>query len=72
MMVRAFPNKLVICRYLLMNDCWKADPRQRPTFTEIRQRLESILSGSPDIEVYVDQMTQNFYDILDNMPGEKC
>ena len=55
-----------------MNDCWKADPRQRPTFVEMRQRLDTFLSNGPDVELYVDQMTQNFYEILDDLPGEKC
>ena len=38
-------NKLMyLLRYEMMLRCWKEDPLQRPTFTKLREELESIIS----------------------------
>ena len=57
-----------------MRDCWRHDPRERPSFTVIKTRLEEMLNEDalqPNV-VYIDQMKENFYEILENLPGEKC
>ena len=35
---------LLVGRYALMQQCWKEDPTQRPTFSQIRTYLEGHLS----------------------------
>ncbi|XP_029450170.1 tyrosine-protein kinase Mer [Rhinatrema bivittatum] len=35
--------------YEIMYSCWRADPVDRPTFTELKLQLEKLLSGLPDI-----------------------
>ena len=56
---------------MLMRECWQPDPDKRPTFTELRHKLESQLKRA-DGEVYTDQMSENMYEILEDLPGEKC
>ena len=54
-----------------MRECWQPDPDKRPFFTELREKLESQLKRA-DSEVYTDQMSENMYEILEDLPGEKC
>ena len=56
---------------MLMRECWQPDPDKRPFFTELREKLESQLKRA-DSEVYTDQMSENMYEILEDLPGEKC
>ena len=56
---------------MLMRECWQPDPEKRPSFLELRDKLESQLKRS-DAEVYTDQMSENMYEILEDLPGEKC
>ena len=55
---------------MLMRECWQPDPDKRPFFTELREKLESQLKRA-DSEVYTDQMSENMYEILEDLPGEK-
>ena len=55
-----------------MRECWMNDPRQRPGFPELKQRLTLQLRQSLEDHIFVDEMTDNFYEILENVPGEKC
>lgn len=55
-----------------MRDCWRHDPRKRPTFTDLVRTLTGILQLGAEIDLEVTQMTENFYEILENLPGEKC
>ncbi|MED6251856.1 hypothetical protein ATANTOWER_003851 [Ataeniobius toweri] len=34
------------CRYQTMLDCWQGEPQQRPTFTELVERLGDLLQAS--------------------------
>jgi len=36
--------------YLLLTDMWKTNPEERPTFTEIKNRLPTEEQKSPDIK----------------------
>jgi len=69
-------EKPVLCMdnlYILMRECWMKDPRQRPSFTELQHRVNLMTQNYEESgDIYVDQMTENFYEILENMPGEKC
>ena len=61
----------LLCSYMLMRECWQPDQDKRPFFTELREKLESQLKRA-DSEVYTDQMSENMYEILEDLPGEKC
>ncbi len=61
----------LLCRYAIMKDCWSQIPSKRPSFTLLVHRLAS-LSNRPEHNIYLDQMEDNIYDIIDNLPGEKC
>ncbi len=56
-----------------MRECWQPNAEKRPDFTEIRDKLETLLKvGAGEHEVYTDQMSDNMYEILEDLPGEKC
>ena len=55
-----------------MRECWQPDPHKRPSFGDLVSRLDSLQQQSEDSELYVDQMGDNMYDILQDVPGEKC
>ena len=57
--------------YSIMKDCWNQFPPRRPSFAILRHRLVAILDD-PDNNVFVDQMSDNTYEIILNQPGEKC
>ena len=58
-------------RYAIMKDCWNQFPPRRPSFSILRHRMIAILD-EPGDDVYVDQMSDNAFSILENPPGEKC
>lgn len=37
----------MFCSYVLMQHCWNEDPRQRPSFGEIKNYLDEHLSADP-------------------------
>ena len=62
---------IFISRYAVMKDCWNQFPPRRPQFPILRHRLVAILD-EPSNAVYVDQMADNIYGIIESQPGEKC
>lgn len=34
----------LLCRYLLMRECWQYNPMERPTFNELVEDLDRILT----------------------------
>lgn len=37
-------RKSAFCRYMMMRDCWHAVPSQRPTFKQLVEDLDRILT----------------------------
>jgi serine/threonine protein kinase len=60
--------------YAIMKDCWQQFPPKRPQFSLLRHRLVAILDEppSPSDQLFVDQMADNIYEIIEDRPGEKC
>ena len=54
-----------------MKDCWSHYPQKRPSFNILRHRMIAILD-EPGDDIYVEQMCDNAYDIVEDLPGEKC
>ncbi|ELU15290.1 hypothetical protein CAPTEDRAFT_104413 [Capitella teleta] len=57
--------------YTLMTDCWHHFPPSRPSFATIHDRLTTLLEEEGD-NMFVDQMSDNAYNILLNQSREKC
>ena len=48
-------------RYDMMLKCWQQVPKKRPTFTQLREELESIMSdGETYLSLDID-LTSNYY-----------
>eukprot|EP00795_Rhopilema_esculentum_P002628 gene2628-823_t len=49
--------------YAVMKACWLTDPQQRPTFTDIKERFETLISeGTPYVEFDIDNK-QPYYNV---------
>ena len=58
-----------------MRRCWKQLPEERPDFTGLREDLEILLinmSHDHQHDLDIARMQDNLFDILHNLPGEKC
>ena len=54
-------------RYELMSDCWKEDPRSRPSFFRLIQKMEVIMErDAPYLDVNKDNEAHSYY----NLPPE--
>ena len=54
-------------RYELMSDCWKEDPRSRPSFFRLIQKMEVIMErDAPYLDVNRDNEAHSYY----NLPPE--
>lgn len=41
------------CRYKIMNDCWRAKPTARPTFTDLVDSIGNLLDESVKMVIYI-------------------
>ena len=63
-------------RYEMMLRCWEEDPFQRPTFTELREELESVISeGGAYFSLDIDgasnyYLTPSFNSLSNDHKGE--
>ena len=46
---------LLLCSYEIMEDCWKQDPEDRPTFSEVYQTLHTLIDAE-NSENYISIM----------------
>ena len=54
-------------RYELISDCWKEDPRSRPSFFQLIQKMEVIMErDAPYLDVNKDNEAHSYY----NLPPE--
>lgn len=56
-------------RYNIMQQCWSAEPKERPNFSELRAKFDSlILAEKSDAESYIDllkiDLRQPYYNIF--------
>ena len=52
-------------RYELMSDCWKEDPRSRPSFFRLIQKMEVIMErDAPYLDVNRDNEAHSYYNLL--------
>lgn len=57
--------------YNIMFYCWEKDPVTRPTFTELVQSLDSMLISENDY-IELDRFPDHsYYNIIQNLSGEK-
>ena len=49
------PSSCSIDIYMIMRECWNAEPTQRPSFTELVEDLDRILTNARDVD-YLDMM----------------
>jgi hypothetical protein len=54
-----------ICRYELMQSCWRADANERPQFAAIRQQFDRILEHIGDNYGYLPLIVENTDDKSD-------
>ena len=51
-------------RYELMSDCWKEDPRSRPSFFRLIQKIEVIMErDAPYLDVNRDNEAHSYYNV---------
>ena len=51
-------------RYELMSDCWKEDPRSRPSFFRLIQKMEVIMErDAPYLDVNRDNEAHSYYNV---------
>ena len=51
-------------RYELMSDCWKEDPRSRPSFFRLIQKMEVIMQrDAPYLDVNRDNEAHSYYNV---------
>ena len=48
MYARCLTVDIQYCRYSLMLDCWQAQPKDRPSFSELASNLSSLLEPLAD------------------------
>ena len=47
-------------RYQIMLDCWKEQPQHRPTFTDLRQQFDTMITKQEDTsQIYIELDTDN-------------
>lgn len=52
------------CSYNMMTDCWKENPEGRPTFTQIRERLEEMMQkDNPYLDLSAVDETREYYNV---------
>ncbi|XP_067680049.1 uncharacterized protein [Haliotis asinina] len=59
------PDTCSIETYQLMRDCWKSDPKKRPSFTEIGERIDTMIgecSGQEYLDLQLDE-SQGYYQV---------
>lgn len=54
------PNDCPADVYEIMKKCWEEEPEKRPTFAQIIEMIEQVLSGKPNTMVVVKD-TGSFY-----------
>ena len=54
-----------------MKDTWQQFPGKRPQFSLVRHRLLAVLD-EPQNNIFIAQMEDNAYQIVNGQPGEKC
>ncbi|XP_063230535.1 tyrosine-protein kinase receptor torso [Bacillus rossius redtenbacheri] len=48
--------------YLIMLECWKAKPKERPTFTQLSQRLDALLEASSSHKyLQLDKLSDDYH-----------
>ncbi|CAD5111907.1 DgyrCDS1169 [Dimorphilus gyrociliatus] len=59
--------------YDLMNECWRSNPKLRPSFHRLYSHLEVIGQHIANQQnMSVTKMEANMLDVLQDVPGEKC
>ena len=43
-----------MCRYEIMHQCWRVGPKDRPTFSELRAKFDSLILAQKDSMPYID------------------
>lgn len=57
--------------YNIMFYCWDANPKERPTFTELTHLLDKLLISENDY-IELDRFPDHsYYNIITNLSGEK-
>ena len=59
---------IVYDRYLLMTDCWKEEPKARPSFYQLIEKLEIIMQkDAPYLDVNKHNEAHPYYNVPPNM-----
>ena len=58
-------------RYELMSDCWKEDPRSRPSFFRLIQKMEVIMErDAPYLDLNKDNEAHSYYNVPPEVGGD--
>ena len=58
-------------RYELMSECWKEDPRSRPSFFRLIQKMEVIMErDAPYLDLNKDNEAHSYYNVPPEAGGD--